>query len=150
MMRHTFLFEPAVWTAKGTFWRGDGEALEASGTTEVAHRPECWLLSGSLKVLGSPPVEFLNAYRIRPPGREGGTMRWNSEDATLGKLHGTYSVIGDCIMSVFRFEDSGYHGAEHLGQIDQDSYHSAGVLLLEDRCLSSWQLRLVRQSQRLS
>jgi len=26
-MEHTFLFEPAVWIASGTFWRGDGEPL---------------------------------------------------------------------------------------------------------------------------
>jgi len=53
-MAHTFLFEPAVWTTSGTLWRADGEALEAIGRTEIAHRPQCWLLSGTLKVLGSP------------------------------------------------------------------------------------------------
>ena len=49
-MAHTFLFEPAVWIATGTFWRGDGEPLEAVGRTEIAHRDGCWLLSGTLKV----------------------------------------------------------------------------------------------------
>lgn len=143
-MRHTYLFEPAVWTACGTFWRGDGEALQASGRTEVAHRPEVWLLSGTLKVSSSPPVEFFNAYRIQPPDRESGTMRWTSEDPTLGKVHGTYTVIGDSIFSVYRCEASGYHGAEHLGRKDPDCYTSAGLLLLDDRCLSSWQLLMRR------
>ncbi|MGH8304966.1 MAG: hypothetical protein ACRETG_05090, partial [Steroidobacteraceae bacterium] len=67
-MTHTFLFVPAVWTASGTFWRADGEPLEALGRTEIAHRDNCWLLSGTLKVLGSPPVEFVHAYLIEPPG----------------------------------------------------------------------------------
>lgn len=144
MMRHTFLFEPAVWTATGTFWRGDGEALEAAGRTEVAHRAEVWLLSGTLKVQSSPPVEFVNAYRIQPAARESGTMRWTSEDPTLGKLHGTYTVIGESIFSLYRCEATGYHGAEHLGRVDADCYRSAGLLLLDDRCLSSWQLLMRR------
>ena len=79
-MTHTFLFEPGVWTASGTFWRGDGEPMEAQGRTEIAHRNDCWLLSSTLKVLGSPPVEFVNAYCIEPPGsRSHAGMKWTSE-----------------------------------------------------------------------
>jgi hypothetical protein len=143
-MTHTFLFEPGLWNATGTFWRGDGEPLQAEGRTEIAHRPECWLLSGSLRVLGCPPVEFVSAYSIDLPGREGASMKWTSENATLGKLHGTYSVIGSGIFSVYWCETSGYHGAEHLGQIDSNTYRCSGLLLLEDRRLSSWEMVLRR------
>lgn len=145
-MTHTYLFEPGVWTASGTFWRGgDGEPMEAHGRTEIAHAAECWLLSGTLKVLGSPPVEFVNAYRIDPPGGRSPTgMKWTSENATLGKLHGTFSVIGSSIFCVYTCHASGYHGAEHLEQLDSNSYRSTGILLLEDRALSSWQLLLRR------
>jgi hypothetical protein len=48
-MKHTFLFEPAVWSATGTLWRADGEPLEAQAHTEIAHRTDCWLLSASLR-----------------------------------------------------------------------------------------------------
>ena len=143
-MTHTFLFEPGIWTASGTFWRGDGEPMQAQGRTEIAHRADCWLLSGTLKVLGSPPVEFVNAYCIEPPGRHPAAMKWTSENATLGKLHGTFSIIGSSIFCVYRCQDSGYHGAEHLEQHDSNTYRSAGILLLEDRALSSWQLTLRR------
>src|ERR1700760_3165858 len=60
-MMHTYVFEPGVWISKGTFWRADGEQIEAQGRTEIAHHADCWLLSGSMKVLGSPPVEFVSA-----------------------------------------------------------------------------------------
>ncbi len=143
-MTHTFLFEPGIWSGSGTFWRGDGEAMEVQARTEIAHRPECWLLSGSLKVLGSPPVEFVNAYRIDPPGRHHASLKWASENAPLGKLQGTFSIVGSCVFSVYRCTDSGYHGAEHLEQIDSNTYRSAGLLLLEDRALSSWQILLRR------
>src|SRR5579862_484333 len=75
-MKHTFLFEPAVWSGTGTLWRADGQPLEAHARTEIAHRPECWLLSGKLKVLGSPPTEFVQAYLIEPPHAPGDTLKW--------------------------------------------------------------------------
>ncbi|HLY53207.1 MAG TPA: hypothetical protein VKQ31_09385 [Steroidobacteraceae bacterium] len=144
-MAHTFLFEPAVWTASGTFWRGDGEALEAVGRTEIAHRDQCWLLSGTLKVLGSPPVEFVHAYLIEPPGASG-TMKWTFETETFGKLSGMYAVVGGSIFSVFSCDASGYRGTEQLGQIDADHYAAAGLLLQNDKLIYSWQLQLKREA----
>lgn len=149
-MTHTFLFEPGVWTAEGTFWRADGEALAALGRTEITHHSECWLLSGTMKVLGSPSIEFVNAYsitageRLKAGGTGSQTLRWTSENATLGKLRGTFSVVGSCIFSVYGCEPSGYHGSEHLEQLDAFRYRSSGILLLEDRLLTSWQLTLTR------
>ena len=144
-MMHTFLFEPGVWISKGTFWRADGEVLEAQGRTEIAHHPTAWLLAGSLKVFGSPPVEFVNAYSISPPGRDGTSMKWTSDSATLGKLSGTFSVVGSSILSVYTCTASGYHGAEHMGQVDANRYNAAGILLLNERRLSSWQVVLTRK-----
>lgn len=143
-MSHTYLFQPALWTGSGTFWCPDGQPVLAECRTEVAHRTECWLLSGSLKVLASPPVEFVSAYWIEPPGRNGAAVKWKADNATLGKLHGTFSVIGSSILSIYHSESSGYHGADHLRRIDDDSYESTGMLLLEHRRLSSWQVLLRR------
>src|ERR1700739_199311 len=92
-MRHTFLFEPAVWIATGTFWRGDGEPLEAGGPPEIAHRARCWLLGGRLKAPGAPPVEFVHAYLIEPPVADGNVMKWTFETETFGKLAVTYVVV---------------------------------------------------------
>jgi hypothetical protein len=143
-MAHTFLFQPGVWTSTGTLWRADGEPLEAHGRTEIAHRPECWLLSGTLKVLGAPPTEFVHAYWIEPPAADGASMKWTFENATFGKLKGTFAAIGPSILSVYGCETSGYHGAEHLGQIDAGSYRSAGVLLLNEQIIYSWEMLLQR------
>jgi hypothetical protein len=143
-MSHTFLFEPAVWTSSGTFWRGDGEPLQLSGRTEIAHRPECWVLSGTLKVLGSPPAEFVQAYLINPPGRGEQSLKWTFESAMFGKIRGRFAAVGGSIMSVYACDASGYHGCEHLGQIDADNYRSAGLLLLKDRIMYSWETRLTR------
>jgi hypothetical protein len=143
-MSHTFLFEPAVWTAAGTFWRADGEALQLTGRTEIAHRPECWLLSGTIKVHGSPPVEFVQASLITPPGHGDASLKWSFESATFGKLEGRFAIVGGSILSIYACGASGYHGAEHLGRIDADSYRSAGMLLLKDRVMYSWETLLKR------
>ena len=145
-MTHTFLFEAGVWSAEGTFWRADGEALAAQGRTEITHHTECWLLSGTMKVLGSPSVEFVNAYSIATAESGSHTLKWTSENATLGKLRGTFCVVGSCIFSVYGCDSSGYHGAEHLEQLDAAHYRSSGILLLEDRLLTSWQLTLTRSA----
>ena len=140
---HTFLFEPGVWHATGTLWRADGEPLEALGRTEIAHREECWLLSGTLKVLGAPPTEFVQAYLIEPPSADG-TLKWTFENAMFGKLAGRFAIVGDSILSVYGCDATGYHGAEHLGQLDADSYRSNGMLLLKDRVVYSWSMHLKR------
>lgn len=144
-MSHTYLFVPGIWTGRGTFWREDGEPLPAECRTEVAHQSDCWLITGSLRVLGSPPVEFRNAYSIVPPTRNGGCLKWSSENATLGKIQGTFSVLDHCILSTYTCESAGYHGAEHYGCIDADHYQASGVLLLEARRLSSWEILLTRE-----
>ncbi|HEY7964183.1 MAG TPA: hypothetical protein VID49_08735 [Steroidobacteraceae bacterium] len=143
-MTHTFLFQPAVWTSTGTVWRADGEPLEAVGRTEIAHRPECWLLSGTLKVLGSPPAEFVHAYLIEPPQPEHVGMKWTFESAMFGKLQGRFAAIGPSILSVYGCVASGYYGSEHLGQVDADTYRTAGMMLLQDKIVYSWQMLLKR------
>jgi len=143
-MTHTFLFEPAVWNATGTVWRTDGEPLEAVGRTEIAHRHDCWLLSGTLKVLGAPPAEFVHAYLIEPPTAEHAGMKWTFESAMFGKLQGRFAAIGPSILSVYGCDASGYYGSEHLGQIDADNYRSAGMMLLKDKIVYSWQMLLKR------
>jgi hypothetical protein len=147
-MTHTFLFEPAVWNGTGTLWRADGEPLETIARTEIAHRPECWLLSGTVKVLGAPPTEFVHAYWIEPPGKDAASLKWTFESATFGKLQGRFAVIGSSILSVYGCESSGYYGSEHLGQIDPDNYRSAGVLLLKGQIIYSWQMALKRSDVR--
>jgi hypothetical protein len=139
-MKHTFLFEPAVWSGTGTLWRADGEPLEAQARTEIAHRPECWLLSGKLKVLGSPPTEFTQAYLIEPPQGPRDSLKWTFESAMFGNIKGRFAATGSSILAVYGCEATGYYGSEHYGQIDATSYRSAGMLLLKDKLMYSWEL----------
>jgi hypothetical protein len=148
-MSHTYLFQPGVWSGNGTLWRADGHPIETVSRTEIAHRPECWLLSGTVKVLGSPPTEFVHAYWIEPPAPGASSLKWTFESATFGKLEGRFAAIGPSIISVFGCDSSGYHGAEHLGQRDADHYRSAGVLMLKGQVIYSWEYVLTRADSAL-
>jgi len=139
-MKHTFLYEPGVWAAQGTLWRADGEPLEAHARTEIAHKSQCWLLSGELKVLGSPPTEFVQAYLIEPPQGEHSGLKWTFESAMFGKLEGRIAPIGASILAVCACEASGYRGAEHFGRIDARTYRAAGMMLLQGRLVYSWEM----------
>lgn len=144
-MRHTFLFEPAVWSVGGTFWAGDRRPIDAQGRIEIAHRESCWLLGGSMKILSSPPVEFVSAYSIELPGRDASTLKWTAENAMLGKLLGVFSIVGASILSIFHSTDGTYQGTEHMAQVDADNYRACAMLLFNQRKLSSWQVTLTRE-----
>ena len=143
-LKHTFLFEPAVWSVGGTFWAGDRRQIDAQGRIEITHRDTCWLLAGSMKVLSSPPVEFVSAYSIDLPGRDATTLKWTAENAMLGKLQGVFSVVGDSILSIFNSSDGAYQGTEYLTLVSPQNYRACAMLLFSGRKLSSWQVELTR------
>jgi hypothetical protein len=143
-MSHTFLFEPGIWTLTGTFWSADGLGIPVDGRTEISHGADSWLLAGRMRVLTHPPAEFVNIYTIEIPGQGALASRWSSENSTLGRLHGVFTVIGPSILSMYRSERGGYQGTEYLRQMAPHQYEGFGALLMEDRRLSSWQVMLTR------
>jgi hypothetical protein len=152
-MQHTFLFEPGIWTAEGTFWTADGRDISADGRTEItqgsstraSQGKECgWVIAGRLRVLSSPPAEFVSIYCVMPSEKDPLTYKMTSENSTLGKLHGVFTITGPTIMSMYRSEQGNYQGTEHLRQIHSHHYEACGVLLMDDRRLSSWRVDLRR------
>lgn len=144
-MKHTFLFEPGRWTAAGTFWSGDGRAMPAEGRSDVSHGQECWMIAGRLRVLSSPPVEFLNIYCMQPPTKDMATSGWSMENSSIGKLQGTFTVIDATILGSYRCDKTGYAGTEALVWLDDDRYDAYGVLLQNDKRMCSWRVALTRE-----
>jgi hypothetical protein len=143
-MHHTFLYEPGLWTMSGMFWSADGAGMAVEGSTEISHGQHCWMLAGRMRVLASPPAEFVNIYTIEIPGRDALASKWRSENSSLGKLHGVFTLVGSSILSLYRSEQGGYMGTEHLHQMTPDQYVADGVILMDDRRLSSWRVTLTR------
>jgi hypothetical protein len=82
----------------------------------------------------------VQAYLIEPPRAAGDSLRWTFESAMFGNIQGRFAVIGSSILAVYGCEASGYYGSEHFGQLAPDSYRSAGMLLLKDKLMYSWEI----------
>jgi hypothetical protein len=146
-VQHTWLFEPGIWTASGTFWERGEIAREGRGTSIVRHMRDVWVIQGTMEILGEPPVRFRNDYRIDIPAPGASVVRWRSENPVVGTLDGVFVVADDAIMASFRSADGAAVGSEHLTYLAPDRYQARGLFLASGDVLSAWSMALVRQAQ---
>ena len=142
--RHTFLFEPAVWGAEGTFFDAAGQAVPLVGETRVTHTEKGWRNEGRVRVLTNPPLIIENRYNIIPftPGRD--TTSWVSVNPALGQLSGRFILVGESILSLFESKAGEHKGGEVLIKESDESYRGRGALLARGGKVSSWLLTLTR------
>lgn len=142
--RHTFLFEPALWEAEGTFSDAAGLTVPLAGETRVTHTDRGWRNEGRLRVLTTPPLVIANCYDIIPfvPGRD--TTSWVSMNPVLGKLSGRFVLVGEMILSLFESERGEHKGMEVLVRQSNENYLGRGTLLARGGKVSSWSITLKR------
>jgi hypothetical protein len=145
-LQHTWLFEPGVWTAAGTFWERGEIAREGRGTSIVRHMSDIWVVEGTMEILGEPPVRFQNEYRIGVPKPGARVIPWQSENPATGILEGVFVVADDAIMSSFRSADGTAVSSEHLTYLALDRYQARGLFLASGNVVSAWSMALVRQA----
>lgn len=144
-MGHTFLFEPGEWKAEGSFIGPEGRSSPAFGRTTIVHRDTAWVSEGFMLVRSDEREEEIrNSYWIRPFREAEGFTTWRSENPALGPLEGSFSVVGDTILSVYRSEDGDVTGTESLRRVRGDRYEVRGTLVGRGGRLSSWAVTLTR------
>ncbi len=143
-MRHTFLLETGDWEADGNYLSADQSMIPVAGKVKIRHHSRYWTNEGSMKLLLEPTVEFFNHYQIQPFSFDSDLTTWVSENPDLGKMHGVFVIVGDCIMSKYATVDGVYSGGEVLRQIDANTYENRGFALRGNEKLSSWVVRLTR------
>lgn len=144
---HVFLLEEGRWKAEGTYWQVSGGARPMRGTARIVHAEDVWVNESETVVGdGESPVRFQNRYEVRPlkPGESYTT--WTSENPAIGRLHGTFSFVGDVILSAYESEDGRAVGHECLWAADDGSYEDRGVLFVDGELESRWSVRLERGS----
>lgn len=142
---HTFLFQEGEWEAEGTYWNEFGDPSPLKGKTVITHTRERWHNQGTMRVLGTPPVTLHNDYTILPFPEDELQTQWTSKNPALGDLHGQFLLVGDAIISSYRSADQRYYGTEFMLQVDARHYENRGVLMVGERLLSAWQVRLQRR-----
>ncbi|MFB3925641.1 MAG: hypothetical protein ACE14T_06270 [Syntrophales bacterium] len=141
-MKHTFLFQEAVWIAQGWYYNPEGEAVALEGKTVITHLKDLWLNEGRMKLLSPNPVDLVNQYKIIPFQEGGFTTTWESYNPALGILLGNFFIIGDSIISTCVSQKGTYTGTEFLIQLNDHSYLNRGVFLEEQKIVSSWSVEL--------
>jgi hypothetical protein len=143
--RHTWLFEPAIWVAEGRFWERGELEREGRGSSIIRHGSVGWQIEGTMTILGDPPAEFRNNYKVPVPRAGSRVVPWESHNPALGPLSGTFFIADDAIMSSFRSGDGKFVGSEQLTYLAADRYRAHGLFLAEGAIVSAWSMNLVRQ-----
>lgn len=142
---HTWLFEPGLWLAHGTFSDSVGGRLDASGSSEIRHERRRWLSMGRLEVAGEPALVLENRCELEPPANFLLPLPWKADNPSLGRLRGRFIVVEEAILSAFATDDGTFGGSETMVRVDRDSYESMGYLATaEERVVSRWRMRLTR------
>jgi hypothetical protein len=144
-VHHTWLFEPGQWIAEGLFWEGGEAERRGRGYSIIRHGSDSWAIEGEMEILADPIVRFRNLYEITPPKDGARVVPWQSENPGIGKLTGTFAVVGASIMSLFQSENRFYVGSECLTQLDPARYEACGLFRSEHAIVSTWSMRLTRK-----
>jgi hypothetical protein len=86
--RHTWLFEPGVWTATGRFWEKGEFEREGHGRSIVRQTTTMWEIEGTMEILAEPPARFQNVYSIPVPHVGSRIVPWESHNPAIGTLTG--------------------------------------------------------------
>lgn len=142
--RHTYLREPGIWKAEGTFQTRSGSQIPLSGHTTIKHDGTSWIHSDALQLLRPVPVS-ISTTSIMSPFTEGEqNVRWTSINKSLGRLAGQYTFEENAIVSSASSE-SGYHKSyERLERINDHEYMNSGSLFVGGERISSWEISLTR------
>lgn len=93
MLKHTFLFDPGEWKAEGEFVAGDGTTTPVEGESRIIRTTHLWHIRSRLG-------PYTNDYEITVIDDDDSSLRWLSTNAVLGELAGTFTVVGDVIISI--------------------------------------------------
>ncbi|MDP2496399.1 MAG: VOC family protein [Candidatus Palauibacterales bacterium] len=142
---HTFLFTEGTWRAEGRIVLDDGTWKPASGVTTIRHRLEEWVVEGEMRVdSGDGEERMENVYRVRPFSEDDAFTTWTSHNPGLGDLTGSFSIVGDAILSVYQGSDGVGTGTECIRRLTPDVYLVRGTLAGGGERISSWDMTLRR------
>jgi hypothetical protein len=143
-MLHTFLVEPRLWKAKGTYTDENGRKIKAAGETEIFHKGGNWLIEGLMRLpmKDNKMLELRTTYKVKPLKKNSHETEWESDNRTTGKMKGKFLIAGNFIVSTYTSQDNKYTGFETLELIGENRYMNKGYLFFNDVKVSEWEVVL--------
>ena len=148
-MQHTYPFQPGSWRATGTFFDSSGSPHALFGETEIRHREDRWIIHGRMELGSAESAGFVNLYDVVPFEPNGDHTTWTSSHPALGRLAGTFCVVGDSLLSQWQSSSERFRGSEVSRRVDAWTYHVRGAMFERDRRTASWELHLAREGVEL-
>jgi hypothetical protein len=143
-MDHTFLLKEGNWYASGMLWDEHEIEVPIAGHSFIEHREGKWFNHSMMRLLADPPIELKSEYEIEPVPEGKASTVWKSFNPSLGMMAGTFSVVGDSILSSYRSESGEYSGSEYFLMEDDSTYQVKGVLFKGTIKVSSWEAMLTK------
>lgn len=144
-MHHTFLLEEGNWYASGILLDASEAEVPIAGHAYIKHHEGTWFNHSMMRLLSEPPVEMKNDYEIKPFPENWSSTVWISLNPSLGRMEGTFAIIGNSILSTFRSERGDYSGSEYFLKEDDTTYQVKGVLFKGKGKVYSWEAMLTRE-----
>lgn len=144
-MSHTFLMEEGKWYASGVLFDEHEVEVPVAGHAFIEHQHDKWLNHSMMRLLTEKPLEFTNEYEIEPIPEGKAWTSWTSFNPSLGRMTGTFVIVGDSILSTYRSETGEYSGSEYFLREDENTYQSVGTLFRGAVKVSSWEAILSRE-----
>jgi hypothetical protein len=143
-MDHTFLLKEGNWYASGMLWDEHEIEVPIAGHSFIEHREGKWFNHSMMRLLTDPPIELKSEYEIEPVPEGKASTVWKSFNPSLGAMTGTFSVVGDSILSSYRSGSGEYSGSEYFLMEDDSTYQVKGVLFKGTKKVSSWEAMLTK------
>lgn len=149
-MKHTYLFQEAIWQAVGLYINGKGGVIEVQGKSVVTHRSNSWRNECLMLLKADNTIEYRTSdyrisYEIEPFEETKDVSHWVASNSAVGKLYGHFVIVDDTILSLFQTRTGNVKGMEYLRKINDSQYQSKGTLFEEAQKISSWTIDLKRQ-----
>ncbi len=141
-MRHTFLFDSAIWVVHGEYTYSGHKPAKVEGEAVITHLEKKWMKESTIKILGSNPLEIIDACTINPLGGKETLTDWTSRNSVFGNMTGKYMVDGKRIISIYHSDDEEFTGTEYFFYVNKDLYRNLCVLFKKEARYSSWSLEI--------
>lgn len=142
-IRHTFLLQAGKWRAEGTFYDAEANAMPISGSAIITHEGGIWYNRALMTIHTDTATDIECVYEIVPISKGADHTTWVAETLPLGRIKGTFTVVGDTILSAAQ-TDQGTN-VESLRKVDDNTYSNCGALCINGIKLSSWFVTLTRE-----
>ncbi|MDR0355158.1 MAG: hypothetical protein LBJ64_05430 [Deltaproteobacteria bacterium] len=143
-VKHTYLFQPGLWTVDGRYLDREENPHTQTGELVIVHARDLWTIDSQLNISGQDPRKLESRYEVTPFANDKSYTDWKSDTDGPEPVYGLFVVVQDAIMMPWQSRSGIYWGQEVLAKVSDHEYISRGFAFIKDDKVASWAARLSR------